>query len=125
MHDLIAPGSPAESTLGPLRRLGFFPQLICRTLLSKVRIDAGAVEHVRNLAKRGSVIYVMRYRSLVDTMLVVFVLMREGLQLPEFVAGLSTLRLRPLREVLPALWHGRWSANQGAAETPGELAALP
>jgi glycerol-3-phosphate O-acyltransferase len=120
LEDVVAARPPSEMTLGPLRRLGFVPRLLCRTLLSKVRIDAGAVEHVRNLAKGGSIVYVMRYRSLVDTLLVVFVLMREGLPLPEFVAGVSTLWLRPLREIVSAFWNGLWSGNRGAGETPQE-----
>ena len=51
---------------GPLRRLGWLPGVVCRRLLGQVRLDPGAVEHIRMLAARGSVVYVMRYRSLVD-----------------------------------------------------------
>jgi len=116
MEDTVVGRPQSEMTLGPLRRLGLLPRLLCRTLLSKVRIDSGAVEHVRNLATRGSVVYVMRYRSLVDTMLVVFILMRERLPLPEFIAGVSTLWLRPLREIVTALWHRLWSPSRG--DTP-------
>jgi glycerol-3-phosphate O-acyltransferase len=103
--DEAAAARPREEVRpAPLRRLGLIPNLLCRALLSKVRIDAGAVEHVRNLAQRGSLIYVMRYRSLVDTLLVIYVLMRERLPLPEHIAGVSTLWLRPLSEIVPLLW---------------------
>jgi glycerol-3-phosphate O-acyltransferase len=85
---------------GPLRRLGLLPAFLCRRFLSHVRIDPGAIEHIHNLAERGSIVYVMRYRSLVDYMLVAYVLLREGLPLPEFVSDIPSLLLRPLREIL-------------------------
>jgi glycerol-3-phosphate O-acyltransferase len=100
------PGVPpvAESTdPGPLRRLGFLPGLLCRKLFSQVRIDPEAVDRIRALAARGSVVYVMRYRSLVDYLLVVFILLRERLPLPEFVSDVPTLLLRPLREIITIL----------------------
>jgi len=100
------PGVPpvAESTdPGPLRRLGFLPGLLCRTLFPQVRIDPEAVDRIRALAARGSVVYVMRYRSLVDYLLVVFILLRERLPLPEFVSDISTLLLRPLGEIVAIL----------------------
>ena len=37
---------------------------LCRRLLASIRIAPGAVEHVRALAQRGAVVYVMRQRSL-------------------------------------------------------------
>src|SRR5437764_514287 len=95
--------APGTANPGPLRRFGALPGLLCRTLFAQVRIDAGAIEHVRELAARGSIVYVMRYRSLVDYMLVAFVLLREGLPLPEFVTDVPTALLRPAREIAGAL----------------------
>ena len=46
----------------------------------------------------------MRYRSLVDYMLIAFVLLREGLPLPEFVSDIPTLLLRPWREIVATVW---------------------
>ncbi len=89
---------------GPLRRFGWLPGLLCRKVFSQVRIDPGAIEHIRNLAARGSIVYVMRYRSLVDFMLVAFILLREGLPMPEFVSDVPSLLLRPLREIVVTLW---------------------
>jgi glycerol-3-phosphate O-acyltransferase len=99
-----APSAGSGPEPGPLRRFGALPGLLCRALFSQVRIDPGAIEHVRALAARGSIVYVMRYRSLVDYMLVAFVLLREGLPLPEFVSDIPTLLLRPLREILTTVW---------------------
>jgi len=89
---------------GPLRRLGLLPGLLCRNVFAQVRVDPGAIEHIRGLAARGSIVYVMRYRSLVDFMLVAFILLREGLPMPEFVSDIPTLILRPLREIVTTVW---------------------
>jgi glycerol-3-phosphate O-acyltransferase len=89
---------------GPLRRFGALPGFLCGKLFSQVRVDPGAIEHIRLLAARGSIVYVMRYRSLVDFMLVAFILLREGLPMPEFVSDVRTLLLRPLREIVGTLW---------------------
>jgi glycerol-3-phosphate O-acyltransferase len=96
--------APDRVPLGPIRRFGFFPGLLCRKVFAQVRVDPGAVEHIRNLAARGSIVYVMRYRSLVDYLLIAFILLREGLPLPEFVSDIPTLLLRPLREIVTTLW---------------------
>jgi glycerol-3-phosphate O-acyltransferase len=98
----VPPGIGLEP--GPLRRFGWVPDLLCRKLFSQVRVDLEAIERIRGLAARGSIVYVMRYRSLVDYMLIAFILMREGLPLPEFVSDVPTLLLRPLREIVATLW---------------------
>jgi glycerol-3-phosphate O-acyltransferase len=98
------PPTTAATDPGPLRRLGFWPWLLCRTFFSQVRIDPEAVARIRVLAARGSVVYVMRYRSLVDYLLVAFVLLRERLPLPEFVSDVPTLLLRPVNEIIRTLW---------------------
>jgi len=106
----MAPSEPmpsgSEITLdpGPITRFGFWPGLFCRTVLTHVRIDPGVVEHIRTLSQRGSIVYVMRYRSLVDYLLLAHLLMREGLPLPEFVSNVATLLLRPLGEIVTTLW---------------------
>ena len=101
---------------GPLRRLGWLPGVVCRRLLGQVRLDPGAVEHIRMLAARGSVVYVMRYRSLVDYLLIAYVLLREGLPLPEFVSDVRTLLLRPLREIVLIQWRRMRAVRMLGAE---------
>lgn len=98
------PAVPAVSEPGPLRRFGWVPDLLCRKVFSQVRVDPDAIEWIRTLAARGSIVYVMRYRSLIDYMLIAFILMREGLPLPEFVSDVPTLLLRPLSEIAATLW---------------------
>jgi len=105
--DTTAPSVPRTDLLtepGPLRKLGFWPGLLCRKVFAQVRMEPGAIEHVRNLAARGSIVYVMRYRSLVDYLLIAFILLREGLPLPEFVSDIPSLLLRPVREIVSTLW---------------------
>jgi glycerol-3-phosphate O-acyltransferase len=99
------PVADVVTTPGPLRRFGLLPGLICRRFFAQVRIDPEAIERIRSLAARGSIVYVMRYRSLVDYLLIAFILLREGLPLPEFVSDVHTVLLRPLPEILSTLWH--------------------
>jgi glycerol-3-phosphate O-acyltransferase len=75
---------------------------LCTRLFSSIRIAPSAVDHVRDLAQRGAVVYVMRQRSVIDYLLVTYVLRREGLPVPEFVNDLSLFWLRPIGYV----WRG-------------------
>ena len=108
--------SPSEYTPGPLRRLGLLPEYLCRTMFSHVRMDPEAIERIRSLAARGSVVYVMRYRSLVDFLLIAFILLRERLPLPEFVSDIPTLLLRPLQEIVAVLRQRVRTARMGGKE---------
>lgn len=111
---------------GPMQRLGLLPRWFCERFLAHVRMDPGAVAHIRNLARQGTVVYVMRYRSLVDYMLVAFVLLREGLPLPAFVSDIPSLLLRPVGEIVRTLWErlrgGRW--RMGATRHLEDLSRL-
>jgi len=101
---LSAPANTAVPGSGSLRRFGLLPAVLCRTVFAQVRIDPEAVERIRSLAARGSIVYVMRYRSLVDYLLIAYILLREGLPLPEFVSDIPTLLLRPVGEIVRTLW---------------------
>lgn len=98
---------------GPLTRFGFWARVLARKFFAHVRVDPDVADHVRNLAGRGSLVYVMRYRSFVDFMLVVSILLREGLPVPHFVADLQTAWLRPVREWM-VIARYRWR-HRGAA----------
>ena len=121
MNEATTPlrSTPGLTELGPLRRFGFWPDLLCRRVFAQVRIDPEAIERIRALAARGSIVYVMRYRSLVDYLLIAFVLLREGLPLPEFVSDIPTLLLRPMREIVTALWERVRSARMFGKEPIG------
>ena len=88
------------------RRFGWPARWFASRAFRHVRIDPTDIERIRRLAGQGTVVYVMRYCSLVDYFLVNYVLLREGLPLPRFANGVSTLWFRPLRDVAAALWAG-------------------
>lgn len=101
--DLPPPPAPAVVTA---TRFNWLVEWIGRRLFASIRIAPSAVEHIRALAARGPVVYVMRQRSWVDYLLVVFVLKREGLPTPEFVNDLPLFWARPLPEMARSIW--RW-----------------
>lgn len=77
---------------------------LCQRLFDSIRIAPSTVEHVQELARRGTVVYIMRQRSWVDFVLVTYVLWREGLPAPEFVNDLSLAWLRPLQQMVRGAW---------------------
>jgi glycerol-3-phosphate O-acyltransferase len=83
-----------------LERFGLVARLLIRLAFSHVRVREELVERVRQLATQGTVIYVMRYRSAIDYLLVNAVLRREGLPLARFAPGVSTVWWRPVLEIV-------------------------
>ena len=79
-------------------------EAFCRWAFASIHLAPAAADHVRELAERGTVVYVMRHRSLVEYLLVSWVLLREGLPMPQFANGVAPFWLRPLDRLLPALW---------------------
>ena len=86
------------------RRFGFVATLFARVAFRYVRIDPADIDRIRRLADQGTLVYVMRYRSLVDYFLVNHLLLREGLPLPSFTNDISSLWLRPFRDIVNGLW---------------------
>jgi len=68
-----------------------------------VVIHESSVRKIRDLAKRGTVVYVLRHRSLIDYFLVNYVLRREGLPLPVFANGVTTTVFAPFAVILRRL----------------------
>jgi glycerol-3-phosphate O-acyltransferase len=99
-----------------LTRLGPLARLLVAVAFRFVRMPPDAAERLRQLAARGTLVYVMRYRSAVDYLLVNAVLLREGLPLARFAPGMSTVWWRPVRE-----WFRRYSPRHdprsGASST--------
>src|SRR5882724_7349272 len=88
------PERPHPSSMS--ERLGWLHWLLSRYAFAHVHVDPKFVELVRGLADRGSVVYVMRNRSIADYLLVQSVLRREHLPLPEFVNQIAIGWFRPL-----------------------------
>ncbi|TMA39161.1 MAG: hypothetical protein E6J79_04200 [Deltaproteobacteria bacterium] len=107
-----------------LERFGILARLLVRLVFSRVRLRPEAIEHLRQLARQGTIIYVMRYRSTLDYLLVNAVLLREGLPLARFAPGVSTVRFRPLRDLLRWTFRFRKRARAAAhAACAGLVAA--
>jgi glycerol-3-phosphate O-acyltransferase len=106
------PISTAEAPLGDerphrsamRRQFGLPATLFARVAFRYVQIDPADIARLRQLAEQGTLVYVMRYRSLVDYFLVNYLLLREGLPLPLFTNDISSLWLRRFREVVVGLW---------------------
>lgn len=62
------------------------------------------VELIRKRAGEGTIVYVMRYPSLIDALLVNMLLLREGLPLARISNGKPTGSLRPVRDQLAVLF---------------------
>src|SRR5262249_30360549 len=94
-----------------LERFGLLGRLLIRLAFAQVRVRPELVERVRQLSAQGTLIYVMRYRSTIDYLLVNAVLLREGLPLARFAPGVSTVWWRPLGEIV------RWLLHRGEPPT--------
>jgi len=99
----VLQGGKSDPPKAPLR-LNLAAALLCRWVIARVRVDPDAVARLREIAARGTVVYAMRFRSLVDYLLVLHVLAREGLPVPEFANDVPVQWLRPVREWLSAYW---------------------
>src|ERR1051325_660036 len=92
------PPPPHPSSMS--QRLGWIHRLLSRYAFAFVHVDAKVVERVRHLAERGTVVFVMRNRSIADYLLIRSVFLREGLPLPEFANELGIGWFRSLRWIL-------------------------
>ncbi len=120
-HSRPAPTPPADAAdsarrfpahhSAMCRRFGLLPSWFARLAFRYVRVDPADIDRLRRLAGEGTVVYVMRYTSLVDYFLINYVLLRERLPLARFANGISSLWLRPLRDVAAVLWAGMRSAH--------------
>ena len=92
------PAQPSAMT----ERFGWLQRSIASRLTEHVHIDERAVGRIRDLAQTGTIVYVLRQRSLLDYMLINWLLVRENLPLPRFANGLSATWFLPV----VGLWRG-------------------
>ena len=81
-------------------RFGALGRLLARGAFNRIRVEREAAERLRELGTRGSVVYVLHQRSVIDYLMVNVVLLREGLPLPQFASGVSALWFCPVRDML-------------------------
>lgn len=84
-------------------RFGWLQRLVASGLTEHVHVDANGVSQVRQLAARGTIVYVLRNRSLLDYCLINWLMIREGLPLARFANGVSSWWFVSLREMLRRL----------------------
>jgi glycerol-3-phosphate O-acyltransferase len=106
-----------------LTRFGALGRLLVSVAFRHVQVLPESVEHVRRLSEQHSIVYVMRYRSLVDYLLVNAVLLREGLPLARFAPGVSMVLWWPLGEILRWFGAGRPRPQRAAPARCGALVA--
>jgi glycerol-3-phosphate O-acyltransferase len=83
-----------------VERFGVVGRFLVDLAFRKVRMRPEGVTRIRRLAEQGTVIYVMRYRSTIDYLLVNALLLREGLPLARFAPGVSSVPWRPFGQML-------------------------
>lgn len=84
-------------------RFGWLQRYVARRLTDQVHIDAHGVARLKRLAERGTIVYVLRNRSLLDYCLINWLMIREGLPLASFANGVTSWWFLPLREILSRL----------------------
>ncbi|MGH7856776.1 MAG: hypothetical protein ACREQY_05545, partial [Candidatus Binatia bacterium] len=87
------------------QRLGWLHSLLSRWAFAFVHVDPRFVERVQELGRRGTIVYVMRYRSVADYLLISSVFVRDGLPLPQFSNGLAIGWFRTLRWIVGRIAH--------------------
>lgn len=112
-------------------RFGWLQGYVARRLTDHVHVDAGGMAQLKRLAERGTVVYVLRNRSLLDYCLINWLLLREGLPLARFANGVTTWWFRPLAQMVqrlaralsPASWLSRRARRANDRALAGELLA--
>jgi glycerol-3-phosphate O-acyltransferase len=107
------PSSPHPSAMR--RRWNPLAEFIGRRLFGRAVVNERLVEKIRDLAERGTIVYVLRHRSFVDYFMINFILRREDLPLPAFVSGLVPWALAPLGE-LARVAKNFWSSGSAVPE---------
>jgi glycerol-3-phosphate O-acyltransferase len=101
-------------------RLNALAGSFARRFFARFELAAEDRERLRELERRGAVVYVMRYGSRLDYLLFNWLFLSAGLRLSSWANGIWFYPYRPLRESLPLLlrhWrerlrHGRAGAQE-------------
>jgi len=108
-------------------RFNFFFRWFARRFFANFDLDDKTVISLRELERKGSVVYVMRYASRLDYFLFNTLFLREGLRLSDCANGLHFYYYRPLYEGLAILRHrltGRLRSDHAAQRAHAREIAL-
>ena len=102
-----APGWPRDLPVGPylsgmLPRFGWLMQRVAQRFFDHIEADDGELAGVREAAEEGTVVYVMRTRSVLDYLFFNHFLRKHRLPLARFANGVRTLFAAPLLDQLRA-----------------------
>ena len=105
---LAAPSPPIAgnpyTSMAP--RFGRTATLFARRFFARFDFEPGDAERLRELDRRGAVIYVMRYSSRLDYFLFNFLFLLRGIRLSGFANGIKFFYYRPFGEALRLLGQG-------------------
>ncbi len=87
-------------------RFGRLARAFGRRFFQEFRFEPGDVERLRELERRGAVVYVMRYGSRLDYFLWNWLFLQTGLRLSTFANGIRFYYYRPLPEAVRLLVRG-------------------
>lgn len=113
------PGWPADPELEPygsrmLPRFGLFLRGLARFFFSRIDDDSCDVEPIREAGRKGSIVYVMRTRSLLDYLYFNYFVREKGLPLARFANGVRAGRYAPFGKVIRSLFaRVRWRRRYG------------
>ncbi|GIW39745.1 MAG: hypothetical protein KatS3mg076_0322 [Candidatus Binatia bacterium] len=94
-----------------------------RWATAHVRVDEDALSRLRERSSQGTVVYVMRYRSVVDFLAARAVLERLGLPVPRAANDVPAFLVEPLRAAwaqVRALWRKTRTTQSGRKADPAE-----
>lgn len=109
-RDPSLPGDGAAAGGGRARgRFGWLGRFVARRLFRDVAIDADSAQSLRDLTRTHSLVYVVRYRSYFDFLLVATALADAGLPVPEFAPSLRA----PWAKFVPSLARALFARLRG------------
>jgi len=97
----IEPGAASfDLNSAMVTRFNLFFRVFARRFFGHFSLDKSEVDRLRELETRGSVIYVMRYSSRLDYLLLNTLFLREDLRLSAFANGIRFTMYRPVLAIL-------------------------
>ena len=89
-------------------RFGLWANAFGRRYFREFAFEGDDAERLRELGKRGAIVYVMRYSSRLDYFLFNWLFVQAGIRLSRFANGIRFYYYRPFGEALRLLFAGAW-----------------